>query len=75
MDDLAEALERAAEFLWFETKQRYMRGVFAMRQEVLRLKATRESRLTANSVGGVSSTQLHHNKLRLLKGALTETPS
>jgi len=32
MDDLAEALERAAEFLRFETKQRYMRGVFAMRQ-------------------------------------------
>jgi len=72
MDDLADTLERAAEFFRFETKQRYTRGVFAVRQEILRLEATRERRLTANSVGAVSSI---HNKLRLLKGALTETTS
>ena len=55
MDDLAEALERAAEFLWFETKQRYMRAVFAMRQETLRLINAREP--TDRNLGpSVSST-------------------
>jgi hypothetical protein len=52
MDDFADALERGVEFFRFETKQRYTRGVFAVRQEILRLQATRESRFTANSVGG-----------------------
>jgi hypothetical protein len=34
--------------------------------------ATRESRLTANSVGASAARMLHHKKLRLLNGALTE---
>jgi len=55
MGDLAEALQRAADFSGFETKQRYMRWMIAMRQEILRLHA-REKPLSGNSVGDLSST-------------------
>lgn len=61
MDDLAEALQRAADFSGFENKQRYMRWMIAMRQEILRLQAAREKPLTGNSVGGTSAAhRLHH---------------
>ena len=53
MDDLAEALERAAEFSRFETKQRYMLWMIAMRREILRLQAAREKPLPGN--GDLSS--------------------
>jgi hypothetical protein len=43
MDDLSEALERAAQFTYFENQQRYMRWMIAMRREILRLRA-RDSR-------------------------------
>jgi hypothetical protein len=56
MDDLAEALERAADFSRFETKQRYMHWMIAMRREILRLQAVREKPLTETSVGDLSST-------------------
>ncbi|HXW75023.1 MAG TPA: hypothetical protein VEK10_09440 [Steroidobacteraceae bacterium] len=56
MDDLAEALERAADFSRFETKQRYMHWMIAMRQEILRLRTAREKPLTGNSVGDLSGT-------------------
>jgi hypothetical protein len=38
MDDLSDALERAAQFTRFENQQRYMRWMIAMRREILRLR-------------------------------------
>jgi len=43
MEDLSEALERAAQFTRFENQQRYMRWMIAMRREILQLRA-RDSR-------------------------------
>ena len=65
MDDFADALERGVEFFRFETKQRYTRGVFAVRQEILRLQAMRESRKLGR--GPSAARMLLHNKLCLLK--------
>ena len=55
MDDLTEALARAADFSHFETQQRYMRWMIAMREEILRLQSMREKTLSGNSVGDPNS--------------------
>jgi len=47
MDDLSEALERAAQFARFENQQRYMRWMVAMRREILRLRVFESLELTA----------------------------
>jgi hypothetical protein len=67
MDELAEALERAAEFTRFENGQRYMRWMIAMRREILRLQAVRENPVTANSVADLVSTHAPSREAPSLK--------
>jgi hypothetical protein len=55
MDDLTEALARAAEFSHFGTQQRYMRWMIAMRKEILRLQTMPERTLSGNAAADLGS--------------------